>query len=206
MQQRTDLLGLDSPHRRFAVDLAFVDHVHRDTHGSGRAALAGARLEHVETAVLDGELEVLHLGVVGLQRMGVGLEFVVDLRQRLAQRADLFRRAYTGHHVFALGVEQVLPEQLRVAVVGIAREGHAGARALAHVAEDHRLHVAGRAPVVRQAMEVAVVHRAPAVPRIEDGLDRAIKLLVRVFGESLAGLVEDEALEVGRHRLPLNRG
>ena len=58
-------------------------------------------------------------------------------------------------------------------------------------------------PVVRQAMEVSVVHCPAAVPRVEYGPDGSLQLLVRVLRESLTGFLEDEALEVGGYRLPL---
>ena len=107
MQQRADLLGLDASNGGLAVDLALVDHVHGNAYGGGRTALARARLQHEEAAVLDRELEILHLGVVGLEGMRIRLELAVDFGQRLPQRADLFRRTNAGHHVFALGIEQV---------------------------------------------------------------------------------------------------
>ena len=49
------------------------------TAARGRA-LAGAGLEHVELAALDGELEVLHVAVVLLEHLRVAEELLVDLR------------------------------------------------------------------------------------------------------------------------------
>ena len=50
-------------------DHAFVDQVDGDLQRGGRGALAVTGLEHVELAVLDGELHILHVAVVVLQRM-----------------------------------------------------------------------------------------------------------------------------------------
>ena len=127
MQQSADLLGFDTANGSLAIDLPLVDHIHGNAHRCRRTALARPRLQHVEAAVFDSELKVLHFGVVGFEGVGVGLKLAVDLGQRLAQRADLLRRADAGHHVFALGVKQVFTEEHRVAVVGVAGEGHARA-------------------------------------------------------------------------------
>ena len=71
-------------------------------------------------------------------------------------------------------------------VAGAAAEGHAGAGVVAHVAKDHGLHVDGGAPVVGDALVIAVGDRARAVPGVEDGLDRQVELLVGIGGELLA--------------------
>ena len=89
---------------------------------------------------------------------------------RLVQRIG---RADAGHHVFALGVDQPLAVELVLAGGRIAGEGHAGGRAVAHVAEDHALHVAGGAPLVRNAFDLAVRDGPLAVPALEHGADGA---------------------------------
>ena len=53
----------------FFVDHALVHQVAGDLQRGGGGALAVAGLEHVELAVLDGELHVLHVAVVVLQRV-----------------------------------------------------------------------------------------------------------------------------------------
>ena len=61
MQQRIELLGLDAQHGLALGDHALVDEVARDLQRGLRGALAVAGLEHVELAVLDGELHILHI-------------------------------------------------------------------------------------------------------------------------------------------------
>ena len=61
-----------------------VDHVGRDAHGRRRRPLAAARLEHVQPAALDRELEVLHVAVVALQASRDLLELAVDLGHPVA--------------------------------------------------------------------------------------------------------------------------
>ena len=76
----------------------------------------------------------------------------------------------------------------------VAREGHAGAGVVAHVAEDHGDDVDGGAQVVRDLELVAVVDGALAHPGVEDGLDRQLELLQDVGREGLAGLAPGRAL------------
>ena len=72
--------------------------------GSG-GALAVTGLEHVELAILDGELHVLHVLVVLLQAVGDGGELLVHRGHLLMQLGDLARRADTGDDILALGVD-----------------------------------------------------------------------------------------------------
>ena len=56
--------------------------------GRLRGALGGARLQHVERALLDRELDVLHLAVVPLEPLDRGDELVVGLGQQLVHARD----------------------------------------------------------------------------------------------------------------------
>ena len=205
VQHGADLLRLDALHGGGLVDHTLAHQVDGDLHGRGRAALARARLQHVELAGLDGEFEVLHLAVVLLQPRCVFLEFGKGLGHGCLERGDCLRGAHAGHHILALGVEEVLAKELPLAGVGIAREGHARARGLAHVAEHHRLDVDRRAPVIGKSIDPAVVHGAASEPRVEHRADRMIELLVRVVGKLGLGGVANDPAEVGRHRLPVRR-
>ena len=95
-----------------SVTMPLVDHVDRDARHRLRAALAVARLQHVEGAVLDGELDVLHVAVGALEQvhrldqLGEGLGQLV---RQLGQRA---RRADAGDDVLALGVDEEVAEGL----------------------------------------------------------------------------------------------
>ncbi len=79
------------------------------------------------------------------------------------------RRAHAGDHVLALGVDQELAVEDVLAAGRVAREGDAGARLVAGVAVDHRLHVHGRAPVVGDVVELPVGDGAVVVPGAEHG-------------------------------------
>ena len=191
-QELVDVARLDPRHCLVLRDEAFLDHVDGDPHGGGRGALGRARLEHVQPAALDRELEVLDVAVVALELLADLLELGVHAGHVGLHLRDLGRRPDAGHDVLALGIGEVLAEERLLAGVRIARECDAGARVVAHVAEDHRHDVHGGAEVVRDLLAVAVVHRALAEPRPEDGLDREVELLVRVRGEVAAGGLADD--------------
>ncbi len=96
----------------------FFDHLDGDANRGASGALAVARLQHVQAAVLDGELEVLHVAVVLFQPRGDFAQLVVDLGLDLLQFGDVYRGADAGDDVFALRVHQELAVELL----------HAGAR------------------------------------------------------------------------------
>ncbi len=79
-QELVDVGRLDPGERLFLGDDALVDHVGRDLDGGRGGPLGGARLEHVELAALDGELEVLDVAVVPLELLADPLELGVDRR------------------------------------------------------------------------------------------------------------------------------
>ena len=66
---------------------------------------------------------------------------------------------------------------------------------LAHVAEDHGLHIHCRAQRIGNSINAPVVNCTPAHPGIENGGDRDTQLLVRIFGNSV--LLGDDDLFFG---------
>ena len=85
-QELVHLGGLDAGDGLSLGDDAFLDHLDGDLDGRRGGALGDARLEHVELAALDGELEVLDVPVVGL-------ELVPDLEELLVGRGHLVLEA-----------------------------------------------------------------------------------------------------------------
>jgi hypothetical protein len=127
----------------------------------------------------------------------------VDFRHVALHFGDGLRGANAGHHVLALGVDQVLAVDQVFAGAGIAREADAGAGIVAHVAEHHGADIHRRAVGLGPGDPelLAVVDRALAVPGAEYGLDRDFELLVGVFREGLAGVGLDDLGElVGQFR------
>jgi hypothetical protein len=65
VQELVKLLRAAPASRRSFLSISFsLHHVHRDLHGGGGGALAHAGLQHPQLALLDGELDVLHILVV----------------------------------------------------------------------------------------------------------------------------------------------
>ena len=204
-----ELLGRHAVHGGFPVDEFFFHHVAGDFHRSEPGAFAVAGLQHEELAVFDGELEVLHVFEVLLEGL-LDLEELAEGRRELFFHAnDGFRRAHAGHDVFTLRVDEELAVEDLGTAGRVAREGDAGTAGLAHVAEDHALHVDRRAPFVGDVVFTAVDVGALIVPRAEDRADRAHELLAGIIGESFPGALFDQGLEAFDHllqRLGIQRG
>ena len=118
---------------------------------------------------------------------------------------DLLRRADAGDHVLALRVDQELAVELLLAGRWIAREGDAGRRRLAHVAEHHGLHVDRGAPALRDVVQAPIGDGALVHPGAEHGADCAPELLVRVLRERRAVLLLEPLLVAARPARPSRR-
>ena len=176
VQQLIQRSRIDPHHRVLLRDQALIGEFDRDAQrGLGRA-LAAAGLQHPQLALLDRELHVLHVAVVLLEHRVDARQLLERVRHRAFHRClvgagflarflgDVLRRADARHHVLALRVDQEFAVELALAGRGIAREGDAGRRRLAHVAEHHRLHVDGGAPGFRNVVQLAIGHRARVHP------------------------------------------
>ena len=166
---------------RAGVSRPSLDGVDREAHRGLRGPLGVARLQHVQAPLLDGELGVLHVAVVALERAQDLQQLGVRRRASSRRSSDeVARRAHAGDDVLALGVDQEVAARLGRAGDLVAREGHAGARGRALVAVDHLLDVDRRAPVVGDAVDAPVGDGALAHPRVEDRADGLLELLARV--------------------------
>ncbi len=196
-QELAYLVGLDQGQQGVLLaQHALGDQVDGDPGHRLGAALAVARLQHVERTVLDGELHVLHVAVGRLQLVHGADQLRVGLGDLVLQLHERARRADARHHVLALGVDEEVAEGLALLTRHIAPgEGDAGPRVGARVAEDHLLHVDRRAEVVVDAVEAAVVAGAPVVPRLEHRPDRRVELLAGILGEGLAPVLPVDVLE-----------
>ena len=188
MEERVEVAGLDHQHGLFLGAHALVDEIARDLKRGLGGALAVAGLEHEELLVLDGELHVLHIAVVALERPADLLELLEALGHDLGHLGDRHRGAHAGDDVFALGVHQKFAHELLLARGGIASEGDARARLLVEVPERHHLHVHRSAPAVGDVVVAAVDVGARIVPAAEHRLDRLHELLLGVGGEVPADL------------------
>ena len=136
------------------VDHALLDHVDGDAHRGQAGALAGAGLEHVELAVLDRELHVLHVADSGVSsRAQIACSSAVGLGGKSSSARPPVsrprRRSASG-----CGCRRPRPRpgrspgtRRRALLAGgrVAGEGHAGGAVGAEVAEHHGLDVDRRA-------------------------------------------------------------
>ena len=118
--------------------------------------------------------------------MGQVDKFAVAARHIFFQLADRLRCPYAGHHVFALGVDQVLAVNSLGAGSRVPGKGHAGSGRVAHIAEYHGLDIYRRAPVAGDIVHAAVYVGPGVIPGTEYGLHRFHQLDVRILGEVLA--------------------
>ena len=171
-EQLVELVGRVAQDGGFPVDELFLDHVHGELEGGEGGALAVAGLEHEDLAVLDGELEVLHVLEVLLERRADVVQFRVGGGHFLRELGDRFGGAHAGDDVFALGVDEEFAVELLLAVGRVAGERHAGAGVVAGVAVDHGLHVDGGAPLGGDVVFAAIDDGAVVHPGTEHGARR----------------------------------
>ena len=217
MQQLVERGRIDARDRFLLGDQLLLRELDRDAQRRLGGALAGAGLQHPQLALLDREFEVLHVAVVLFEHAVDAREFRESGRHRAFHRrlvgarflarglGDLLRRANAGDDVLALRIDQKLAVELLLAGRGIAREGDAGRRGVAHIAEHHRLHVDRGAPAFRNVVQAAIGDGALVHPRAEHRADRAPQLLVRILRERLAALLLDARLVARRRALPSRR-
>ena len=201
MEKLVELLRVDPDNRFVLRDEPLVDHVDRDPKSRHRGALAAPRLQEVEAALLDGELDVLHLPVVLLEPAHRLDELGVRLREEVFHLGEGLRGADSRDDVLTLRVDEELAPWPRLARGRVAGESHAGARRLALVPEDHLDDVNGRPEVVRDAVRVPVDLSAWRVPRVEDRADRGRELVAGVLREVLPGALPVDLLESADERL-----
>ena len=195
VQQGIQLLGLNAQYSGALIDNALINEVAGDLQSSLCGTLAVTGLQHIQVAVLNGELHILHIAEVVLQTGSDLNELVVDLRHLLVQVADGRRSADTSNDVLALCIDEVLAHQLLSAGGGVTGECNAGAGAVAGVTESHLLDVDSGAPLVGDLVHLTIDVCAGVVPAAEDGLDSLDELILGVLGEGSALVVLIDLLE-----------
>ena len=194
-QQLREIAGRNAQHGRLLVDQLLLDHVAGDLHRRRAGPLAVAGLQHEQLALFDRELDVLHVAVVLLEHVLDLQQLLVDRLVPLGHLVHRQRRADAGHDVFALGVDEELAVELVLAGGRVARERDAGARVVAHVAEDHRLHVHRRAQQAGDVLDLRDTSPPRRLhPALEHRFDRQLELLERVLRERLAEVLLEDLL------------
>ena len=200
VQERIQVTGINHQDSLFLGAHTLVHQVAGDLQRRLGGTLAVTGLQHIQLAVLDGELHILHIAVVVLQDLAHLGELCERLGEQLRHLLDLERRADAGDDVLALCVGQELTHQVLLAGCGVTGEGDTGAAVVTHVAERHHLHVDGGAPAVRNIVVAAVHIGAGVIPRAEDSLDGAQQLLLGIVREVGADLLLVLSLELVSQR------
>ena len=197
VKELVQVLGVDPEQRLFLADQSFLLHLHRGAHHGAGVHLAVTRLQAVQRAPLDGELEILDFAVVRLQLAPQLLQLAVQLRRFFGHGLDGFGRTNAGNHVLPLGVRQIFAVKLVFPGGGIAGERDAGGAVVPHVAEHHHHHVDGGAVGdIRSDMKFPpVVDGALAHPGAEHRLDRDRQLFVDIFRKRLSCVILDHRKE-----------
>ena len=128
-----------------------------------------------------------------------------DRRHPFVEDGDRLGLMGPGHDVLALGVEQDVAVQRRLAGRRVAREHDPGARIRSAVAEDHRLDGHRGPEVVGDALLLAIRLRAGTVPGSEHGLRREAELEPRVLGDVVDADDRPEAGDEALAALPGER-
>ncbi len=164
MQEGIERAGVDRLERFLPREKLLLNRVDGEADRRLGGSLGYAGLEHVEAAVLDRELRVLHVAVVRLQGPEDLHQLRMHVRHGVLHLGDVAWGPDTRHHVLALRVDQVVARGLGGAGDLVAREGDSRARPLAAVPEDHLLHVHRRAPLVGDAVDAPVANGPLAHP------------------------------------------
>ena len=164
MQELVELCGLHPQDRLALVDEPLFLHLDGHAQRGGRGALADARLQQEEAALLDGELDVAHVAVVVLQRLHQLEELLMTFRELVPHRVERFGDADTGHDILTLRVLQEIAVGAVLTRGRVARERDTRAGVVALVAEHHGLDVHRGAQVVGDLLHPPVDPRALAVP------------------------------------------
>ncbi len=188
MENLIEVLGADPRHRLLPADLPAPLRRHLDRHlqGGPSGALSHPGLQHPELALVDGELGVAHIPVVGFQTGKDVGELFVDPGKPILQGGQGQGVSDPRHHVLALGIDEEIAVGALRPCCRIAGEAHAGAGVVVAVAEDHGLDVDRGAQIVRDPLAVAVRPGPGPVPGLEHRLDGAPQLVFGVLRERMA--------------------
>ena len=205
MKELVERLCLNTAHRLFRRNHAFVNQIAGDLQGCGSCPLSVSGLQEVELSFFDGEFHILHVAVM-LLKTGCDLdELFIAFRKILFQTSDRLRGPDSGNHVFTLGVDQIFSINSLCACGRISCKCHAGSGGISHVSEYHGLHVDSGSPVTGNVVHSAVDDGTLVIPGTEYGLDSLHELHPGILGEILSHPVLINRLEAGDNLLQIVR-
>ena len=185
IEEALDIFWLDAQDGFFLSDESFVSHVDRNAErGSGRA-FARARLQHVQLAVLDRELHILHVAIVLLKFHSNFLELPINLGHGFLHFAQGHGSPNAGHHIFTLSVHQVVAIEDFLAGTRVARKTNARAGSVAGIPEDHVHDIDGRTEETGDFLHTPIGDRLLRHPGTEDRTDCSPQLVDRILRKIL---------------------
>ena len=196
VKQCIEVTRINHGNSLFLGSHALIYQIAGDLQSSLCGSLTVSGLQHVQLAVLNGKLHILHISVVRLQCLANLLEILEGLRELVGHLGNLHRCTNAGYHVLALCIGQELAEQTLAAGCRISCEGNTGTAVITHVTESHGLYVYSSTPGVRDIVVTTVNVGTGVVPGTEHGLDGAVQLLLRIIREVIADLCLVLSLEL----------
>src|SRR6267378_3304751 len=143
---------------------AFARQVNRDLHRGPGGPFCRPGLEHPQLSALDRELDVLNVPEVLLEESGDVDQLRKYRGQRFAHLRNRHGRPDARDDVLALRIRQELAEQLFLSGRGIPSKDHSRPGVGPHVPEHHCLDTRGGPEVMRNLVEISIVHGPLAVP------------------------------------------
>ena len=180
MKQRIQIPRIDHSYCFFFSSHTFVHQIAGNLQSCLSRSLSITGLQHVQFAVLNSKLHVLHISIVGFQGLAYILELFKCLREFFLHLGDLHRRTHAGNHILALRVGQELTEQAVLAGSRVSRKRDAGTAVVAHISERHHLYVNCGSPGIRNVIVAAVYVRSGVVPGTEHSFYRSHQLVLCV--------------------------
>ena len=141
MEECVKVSGVDHSNSLFLIDHALVNEVASDFESSLSGSLTVSGLKHIELALFNGELHILHVTVMIFKSSANFLEVCKCLGELLSHLCDRHGSTNTGNNVLALCVCEELTHKAFFACCGVTSERNACAAVIAHVAESHHLNV-----------------------------------------------------------------
>ena len=133
--------GVDHCNCFFGSSHTLVNKVASDLESSLSRSLTVTCLEHVQLAVFNGELHVLHVTIVSFKSFAYVFELNESFGEFLFHFSYLHRCTNAGNNVFALCVCKEFTKESLSTRSGVTCECNACTAVVAHVTERHHLYV-----------------------------------------------------------------
>ena len=215
MQHLVELRRINAPYRFPRVDDALAHKIASDFQSGLGRAFAVSGLQDPEPVLLNRELHILHVAIMGFKRITDRDKFLEDFRLRFFHGGKVaaaflalgdgqrLRCSNTGDHILALGIYQELAIETVGAGRGVAGETDTGRAIIAHIAEHHALHRNGSTPGFGNVMQTPIGMRTLVHPGAENGADGTPELFLWIAGEIAAQNFSHASLVFGDDFLPV---